>query len=454
MEHELFIPSRPREQRQVRGRHGRASDKGDPRARRARQARRVARAESTNSPNHKLIERGLNGDRCGGVLAMRVADLAQQLDRPLHRTLRRTLHALDRAGGAVILLRYELFRAVGHAVAMHDRWIRKPDAFWADPDKKEQAQLNALLRHLFCAYRVPVFFNWAWTTDDGTVFCAGGRQWYVHVGAGGSLRTAPDLPFPLSRAAAHAVMNAPAELTLPQAMRYGQFVALGVSHTLAVAAVQTRLGRSNMDDETALAVGRWLAANGDCRCAHVQQIIDYVIGRRGGNEYFAPQPDFHLGHRMPPQVMRDITQWHWELNRARSMPVALAWSSCGIGGFDEVVVDGGGGAIARWNVVELTTQQALTEEGRAMRHCVASFGPSCARRDCAIFALRRTEGVADGAAAPDAVRHVATIEVELPARRIAQVSAACNRQPNAAAMNVIKRWAEAVGVSMDRRQRW
>jgi hypothetical protein len=447
MDHELFIPSRPREQRQMRGRHGRAPDKSDPRTRRAKRARRVARARAADlpaSPNHKLIERGLNGDACGGLLATLVFDLARQLDAALHPVLRRTLYALDRVESP-ILHKYELLRAVGHAVAMHKCWIRKPADFWPDPGSKEKGQLNAFLRHLFCAYRVPLPFNWAWVNDDGTVFCTGGRRWFVHLGAGGSLRDAPQLSYPLSRAAAHAVMHARDDLTLPQAMRYGQFVAMGVTKPLTLAAVMTCLGRSNSGNATAPVIARWLADNPDVRAADVQQIVDYVIGRRVGNGYFAPQPDFHLGDRMPPQVMRDIRQWHAELNRARSMPAALMWASCGIGGFEQIVMHETGD-VARWNVVELTTQQALLEEGRAMHHCVVSFGPSAARGDCAIFALRRAD-------AARATRHVATIEVELPARRVAQISAACNRQPDGAAMDVIKRWAEAVGVEVARRRR-
>jgi hypothetical protein len=246
-------------------------------------------------------------------------------------------------------------------------------------------------------------------------------------------------------------MTARDDLTLPQAMRYGQFVALGVTEPLALAAVMTCLGRSNTGNATAPIIARWLANNPDARAADLQQIVDYVIGRRVGNEYFAPQPDFDLGDRMPPQVMRDVRQWHAELNRARSMPAALMWGSCGIGGFEQVVMHEIG-AVARWNVVELTTQQALIEEGRAMHHCVVSYGPSAARGECAIFALRRAEvGPGDVAGT---VKHVVTIEVELPARRITQISAACNRQPSGDAMDVIKRWAEAVGVQMARRRRW
>ena len=320
---------------------------------------------------------------------MRVFDLAKQLDAALHPVLRRTLYALDRVESP-ILHKYELLRAVGHAVVMHDRWIRKPADYWPDPGKKEQGQLNAFLRHLFCAYRVPLPFNWAWVNDDGTIFCTGGRQWYAHLGAGGSLRDAPNLPYPLSRAAAHAVMHARDDLTLPQAMRYGQFVAMGVTEPLALAAVDDAASAA-ATPATPLrpSIARWLVNNrGRAAPRDVQQIVDYVIGRRVGNEYFPPQPDFHLGDRMPPQVMRDIRQWHAELNRARSMPAALAWASCGIAGFEQVVMDETGErrAVARRRADEPAGARRGGAGDAPLRRVVR---PQRRAGECAIFALRR-----------------------------------------------------------------
>jgi hypothetical protein len=336
---------------------------------------------------------------------------------------------------------------------MHDRWIRKPAEYWPDANKKEQGQLNAFLRHLFCAYRVPVPFNWAWANDDGSIFCTGGREWFVHVGGGGSLRRARDLPYELSRSAAHAVMHARDDLTLPQAMRYGQLVGMGVSDDLARAAALTQLGRSNGDNDVALLIGRWLVPNAGLRYNYVQQIVDYVIGRRRGNDRAAPQLAFDIAGRDAAQLMRDIWRWHEELNRTLTTRL-ITWPSCGIAGFEQLVMNENGDA-ARWHIVELTSQQALQDEGRAMHHCVASFVSSASRGHCAIFALRRDDGGvrADGSRA---IRHVATIEVELPARRIAQVGGVCNRQPGGEAKEIIWRWAEAVGLSTlgPRRRQW
>ena len=74
MDDELSHFLRPRE---MRDRHGRAS-KGNPDARRDKRARRLIRAQAAPQLN-KLIERGLNGDRCGGDLAWMVASVAEQV---------------------------------------------------------------------------------------------------------------------------------------------------------------------------------------------------------------------------------------------------------------------------------------------------------------------------------------------------------------------------------------
>ena len=442
MEHELSYPLRPREMRDRAD--GRAS-KRDADVRRAERARRLIRASSQPQLN-KLIERGLNGDRCGGVLAARVAELAEHVDRKLHPILRRTLHAVDKED-SLLLSKYELLRAIGHMVAHHERWIRKPADWWPEAGKKETSQLASLLRHLFCRYRVPTPFAWAWFNDDNSVFCTRGREWFIHVGQGGSLRTAAGMPYPLSRAAAHAAMAAPQDLTLPQAIRFGQLIAIGVSEPLTIAAVRTQLGRSNADDAAAVAVAQFLAHNPDTRPRDVQQIVDYVNARRRGFEDVAPRPNFTLRGRTARTLMWEIRRWHEQVNRLRNAAAApLFWSSCGIGGFEQIVITEDW-EIARWRIVELTSSADLVVEGRAMHHCVATFAWTCANRDGAIFALRRDDGRGG------ALKHIATIEVVLPAGAIGQIRGPCNGRVDPSVMDKIARWAARRGVEMGRRRR-
>jgi hypothetical protein len=250
------------------------------------------------------------------------------------------------------------------------------------------------------------------------------------------------MPYPLSRAAAHAVLNAPSELTLPQAMRYGQLIGFGVSETLATAAVRTQLGRSNAGDVAAAAIACFLALNADTRARDVQQIVDYVMARIRGFEDIVPQPNFTLRGRTAQTVMLEIRRWPEEVNRIRNVAgAARVWGSCGVGGYEQIVIDESF-EIARWQIVELTSSAELVTEGRAMRHCVATFAWSATRGQCAIFALRRDD--ANGGA----TKHVATIEIVPQQRAIVQIAGACNRFAGDAAMEIIARWAALRGLDM------
>jgi hypothetical protein len=240
------------------------------------------------------------------------------------------------------------------------------------------------------------------------------------------------------------------DLTLPQMLRYGQFIGMGVSEKLTTVAVRTQLGRSHADDAAAVAVARFLALNDDTRRRDVQQIVDYVVARRRGFEEIAAQPNFTLGRRNPRTVMWEIRRWNEEVNRIRHAP-QRAWASCGIGGFEQIVIDEHF-EVMRWAIVELTDSSELAAEGRAMRHCVATFAWSCAQGECAIFALRGDDCAGAGGFG-GAVRHVATMEVALSSRAIAQCQGPCNGRVDAKAMEIIARWAALRGVDLAKARR-
>jgi hypothetical protein len=63
------------------------------------------------------------------------------------------------------------------------------------------------------------------------------------MGRGENLRTAAELPFPLTKPMAHFALRADADLSPRQALRWGQFVALGTDHRVARSATLSRLGR-------------------------------------------------------------------------------------------------------------------------------------------------------------------------------------------------------------------
>jgi hypothetical protein len=86
-----------------------------------------------------------------------------------------------------------------------------------------------------------------------------------------------------------------------------------------------------------------------------------------------------------------------------------------------------------WTIEAIPDGLSLVEEGRAMHHCVALYGPSVARGRSSIWSMKRS---VDGAA-----RRALTIQVRPASREIVQVRGACNRRPKEAELRVLASWA-------------
>jgi len=130
-----------------------------------------------------------------------------------------------------------------HAVSrsLRDR-VRDPED-WHVASHNAGRQFHSLLRHLFARYPMPRFFDSVWLAGDGREARVW-QRWYVRVAQGEALRSMSDLPFSLTKRMQHHVMQAPDNLTMPQALRWGQAVGLGCTTRLADAIVASLLGSS------------------------------------------------------------------------------------------------------------------------------------------------------------------------------------------------------------------
>ena len=405
-----------------------------------------------HSPTHKLIERGLNGDRCGGALASTIARLVTDLDREQRQRLRRILYILER-NGSPLLTHVGLLGALAPLARAHGSWIRRPDD-WTTAAQDAGEDLASLLRHLLCRYPVPRSFDWAWLHVREPM-ATPGRRWFIHIGQGGSFRTAPALPHPISKTQAHQILRAPADVTLPQAFVWGRLVAAHVNEQLAGAVIATPLGRHGYDnvpgvgdgagrEELLALLAPFLAACPDFPTYQVHPLIDYVTARRRGAPPFnQAQRDFALAGRSVESVLRDINGWHDQLAQSRNAPADLVWPLSGIAWLTLTTYrpprDG------RWRIVELTSTAELLEEGRAMRHCVGSYARGASAGRYAIFSLRHRRFDAEN------FTRVATIEVTLADRTVVQARGPSNMLLDEQTTDVLRRWCSEVGLDIARR---
>jgi hypothetical protein len=85
-----------------------------------------------------------------------------------------------------------------------------------------------------------------------------------------------------------------------------------------------------------------------------------------------------------------------------------------------------------WSFIELSTTNELFEEGRVLKHCVASYYSRCIAGNSAIVSLRLNR------------KRKVTIEVNPSRKMIVQVCGLRNRQPTEAEKRIVNRWYRTV----------
>jgi hypothetical protein len=326
-------------------------------------------------------------------------------------------------------------------------WLR-PVEDWEPTSDNLLPQFSSLARHLLAAYPVPQFMTSVWFKGPDA---EAGRQqrWYAHVGAGRNIRTA-DLPLPYTKRMAHHFLQAPDHLAVEAALRWGQVRGLGGSRPLALAVAATRLGRSFEDEDFWGTVVQFLVNHPELDPSQVGPVVDYLHHQRFVSQdglveegeltgLGPPQPNLSMKGRTPRALLRQVGEWHERLKLSRDV-ATLSWKPSGIGAFRHVEREADAG-LRCWTIRELTSGEQLRREGAAMRHCVASYAHSCARRSTSIWSMRFEDG--------GRRFRVMTIEVDLATRTIRQARRRGNAPANEKALGVMRRWAGREGLRLE-----
>jgi hypothetical protein len=328
---------------------------------------------------------------------------------------------------------------------LHSHWIR-PLEEWTTRTKNDRRRFASLVRHLFAIWPVPTFMDTAWFKRDTD---GGGRQqrWFVHLGAGQNIRTA-DVPIELTKRMAHHFMSAQEYLSIEAALRWGQISGLGGYARLFEAVVGTRLGTHFDNDDFWITVLRFFVANPMLDPAQIGPIVDYIhhqrfepeerIGVVAAQAAAPAQPQFSMKGRTAASLLRQVETWHRQLARSAQYPIE--WRPCGIPSFAFVEGSERSQSNKRWTIREILSSKALTEEGRAMRHCVGSYARSCAKGACSIWSLQVKDR--------DGARRVLTVEVRLPGKLICQARGKFNVRASEKELQVLQRWASQAALQI------
>ena len=326
----------------------------------------------------------------------------------------------------------------------HESWLR-PLEEWKVKKHNRDRQFSELARHLLAAYDVPLFMDCVWFNGNLTH-----QNWFKHVGAGQNIRTAPDIPIPLTKKMAHHFLKAPRHYTVEEALRWGQVHALGGDQYLADALRQTQLTQSFNNDDFWLNVIRFFIANPMLDVSHVHPIIDYIWHQRYENrrvfiergvarEIGPAQPNFSMRRRTPETLLRQVEEWHGELGR-ESKGRELEWHGSEIGEFHLLEGNEESRNMKFWSIRELLSSDELIDEGRALRHCVSTYARSCHTGRSSIWSLEIED--------ENGRRKILTIEVTPREKVIRQVRGRRNRLPTPKEKDLLSKWAEQEGLKL------
>jgi hypothetical protein len=322
-------------------------------------------------------------------------------------------------------------RALAALAGQYSHWLR-PVESWKAKTRNSRRQFSSLARHLLANYPVPLFMDSVWMLRESNERQQG---WFIRLGLGASPRQL-DLPVHLTRGMVRYFVTAPDHYTAASACRRAQVFALGGNERLVDAILGTELATDFTDDDFCCSVIRWLIANPTFDAAQLGPLVDYIRHLK-----LVRHPSFSIKGRTPAAILRQMHQWHADL-RKEPVGADLSWQACGIGDFDCAEGTAATGDYHHWTIKEIITRRELYAEGRGLRHCVASYGSSCASGECAIWTL--------GKALENGRRkHVLTIQVALPGKVICQVRGKANRLPTEDEMEILRRWSAQERLTID-----
>jgi hypothetical protein len=320
------------------------------------------------------------------------------------------------------------------------KWIRAVST-WLPRTRNASRQFASLAAHLFAKYPLPAVMDSVWFRGPSPEACQQ-RAWYLALAAGSSPR-ALDFPIPLTRHMAHHFQRAPHDMLVEEALRHAQVQALGGTARLARAILDSRLATNFAHNEFWMSVIRWLARNPELDLRHVAPLIDYIHHQKyqppaapgEGLAQQAPSPDFSMQGRTAAGLLHQMHAWHAQLrNETTAASTKFFWNPSGVAPFELCEGALASGNLRRWTIVELLSRQELFEEGRQLRHCVASYVYSCVSGGTSIWSLgvERNTGPR---------KRVLTIEVSVNRKAIRQVRGKANRLPTEKEQEVVRRWA-------------
>lgn len=308
-------------------------------------------------------------------------------------------------------------------------WIDDPGT-WRPDGKGLTTAYRSLLAHVLGRCRISQHL-WDMTlVYDGLGAKSAKRtmRFVAHLARGCSPRGLVGgelVPPPLSRRMLHLLVNPPRPMPLVAVARRAQVLGYGGTEALARCLKGTHLAEFRCHEEHWATVIHWLCRQSDLHLRDVGPFIDLFAAR------LAAGAPVSIKGRTVTSMRRLVREWHCELAQIREFE-HMDFRPAGLTGGAWTVKRQVNGAIVpfeRWSMQEILTARDLVVEGRAMRHCVASYRDLVISGRASIWSLTCND------------QRRLTLEVDNRRQAIVQVRGRANRMPRGGEGKFIRAWA-------------
>ena len=338
--------------------------------------------------------------------------LKPNINLPDRKLLKEALIYLDEYSALVSDVDH--IHAIYNMVQFRTWWINNLFE-WKPKSKQIQVQLKELVSYLFCKYKVPDFLYQGFYTSNLLHV-----EWFIYLGIGRRVRELNKMPIPFTQKMGHYFLQAPSRLTVAEAIRFAQVRGLGGDERIADRIALSWLGNKSYAEESFWERFVQILVNGGMfNHSKIGELIDYV------REMKRADAGYQLKGRTLQSLLKQSDEWHKRSAHSGSLDY---WSSCGIEGYRYERQDGD------IVVEELISTKELVKEGKAMRHCVASYAHWCIKGRTAIYSFKKY-------APGNMLENLATIEVNISLKRIVQAKGKLNKPVSNEVRKCMEFWA-------------
>ncbi|EAY30650.1 hypothetical protein M23134_03288 [Microscilla marina ATCC 23134] len=259
---------------------------------------------------------------------------------------------------------YEIYREAEALLAVFgqaSQWLRLPKGWMPTQTEDTQTVFSDLVHYLFAQYEVPQFMDNAW--HKGNVVHI---DWFIHLGKGQNIRTAPNMYAHLTKKMAHHFLQAPADYTIEEALTYGQVTALGGDDLLIKQLLNSPLLGICQDQGFWLSLLQFFLNNKElAQDNHIKNIVEFINIKRmtdvvvddyGQLTGKVGRP-YLLKQKTAVSMMREVRVWQQKMANSYSYDQLTTWAPVKVNNF----LKKGNGITYR--IMQLTNNFALLREG-------------------------------------------------------------------------------------------